>query len=141
MSTKAPKAVTLVTMPGSFMPGWRSSIFSTPSAKLKASPFGPRAIHAGSSSEYGTNAAAPAEDAWLAPNSEYVFGHDAAKSPGSAIEVEFKRHKALHSEFSVVFFDLDHFKKINDSFGHLFGDTVRYELLCRTHYRSGDLGD
>jgi len=23
----------------------------------------------------------------------------------------------------------------------LFGDTVRYELLCRTHYRSGDLGD
>ncbi len=37
MSTKAPKAVTLVTMPGSFMPGLRSSIFSTPSAKVNAS--------------------------------------------------------------------------------------------------------
>jgi thymidine kinase len=23
----------------------------------------------------------------------------------------------------------------------LFGDTVRYELLCRSHYRSGTLGD
>jgi thymidine kinase len=22
----------------------------------------------------------------------------------------------------------------------LFGDTVRYELLCRRHYRDGDLG-
>jgi hypothetical protein len=30
MSTKAPKAVTLVTMPGNFMPGFKSSIFSTP---------------------------------------------------------------------------------------------------------------
>jgi thymidine kinase len=23
----------------------------------------------------------------------------------------------------------------------LFGDTVRYELLCRRHYRSGELAD
>ena len=23
----------------------------------------------------------------------------------------------------------------------LFGDTVRYELLCRAHYRAGELGD
>ena len=23
----------------------------------------------------------------------------------------------------------------------LFGDAVRYELLCRQHYRQGDLGD
>jgi thymidine kinase len=22
----------------------------------------------------------------------------------------------------------------------LFGDTVRYELLCRSHFRTGDLG-
>jgi nucleoside-diphosphate-sugar epimerase/glycosyltransferase involved in cell wall biosynthesis len=35
-------------------------------------------IHAGSSSEYGTNAAAPAEDAWLAPNSEYAVSKAAA---------------------------------------------------------------
>ena len=35
-------------------------------------------VHAGSSSEYGTNAAAPAEDAWLAPNSEYAVSKAAA---------------------------------------------------------------
>ena len=37
MSTNAPNAVTLVTIPGSFIPGCRSSSFSTPSAKLNAS--------------------------------------------------------------------------------------------------------
>jgi len=31
------------------------------------------------------------------------------------LEVEFKRAKALHTDFSVLFFDLDHFKKVNDN--------------------------
>ncbi len=59
-----------------------------------------------------------------------------------ALEAEFKRAKALHTGFSLIFFDLDHFKKINDTFGHDAGDYVLKELthLIRgSHLRPKDI--
>jgi two-component system cell cycle response regulator len=59
-----------------------------------------------------------------------------------ALEVEFKRAKALHSDFSLMFLDIDHFKKINDSFGHDCGDQVLKEftqVIRDRHLRARDV--
>jgi diguanylate cyclase (GGDEF)-like protein len=59
-----------------------------------------------------------------------------------ALEAEFKRAKALHNEFSVLFFDLDHFKKVNDTYGHDAGDFVLKEftaLIRSSHLRPKDV--
>jgi len=41
------------------------------------------------------------------------------------------RYRRKNKKFALLFLDLDHFKKINDSYGHDFGDKLLQEVVAR----------
>ena len=53
----------------------------------------------------------------------------------------FERAQLSHQPLSVIFIDLDHFKQINDRFGHRFGDKVlvQFAAALRHMVRENDL--
>jgi len=60
---------------------------------------------------------------------------------GQLIENELNRHGRYGEQFSLVFLDLDHFKSINDTFGHLVGSRMLAEFgrLVGKLVRSSDM--
>lgn len=56
------------------------------------------------------------------------------------LTIEFERSRRNSTPFSLLMIDLDHFKKINDNYGHQEGDIVLRSLaeLMRAHLRQYD---
>ena len=58
-----------------------------------------------------------------------------------SLDRELQRATRKHRSLAVVFLDLDHFKRFNDTFGHDAGDTVlrRMAEVFREHFRGDDV--
>jgi two-component system cell cycle response regulator len=58
-----------------------------------------------------------------------------------ALEGEFERASRYETEIALVIMDLDHFKGINDTYGHPAGDMVLSEIgrILKEHVRRNDL--
>jgi diguanylate cyclase (GGDEF)-like protein len=52
---------------------------------------------------------------------------------GDVLEREIKRVQRHNRPMALILFDIDHFKQINDTHGHLAGDEVLQELSRRIH--------
>ncbi|MCG9680914.1 diguanylate cyclase [Vibrio sp. Isolate24] len=57
-----------------------------------------------------------------------------------SLESEYRRAERYLAPFSVLLIDIDHFKSINDSYGHLVGDNILVEVsnLLRYNVRQTD---
>ncbi|CAH1662772.1 Diguanylate cyclase (GGDEF)-like protein [Hyphomicrobiales bacterium] len=52
-----------------------------------------------------------------------------------------RRHAATHEPIAAIAFDLDHFKAVNDTFGHAMGDAilVQFSQIASRYLRSSDM--
>ena len=72
---------------------------------------------------------------------DYLTGLNNRRSFIERTEIELYRKERYGREFSLIMFDIDYFKYINDKFGHNAGDLVLKEIanICRSVLREVDI--
>jgi diguanylate cyclase (GGDEF)-like protein len=80
------------------------------------------------------------EQAELSARVDFLTRAENRRAFFAAAEEELKRSRRYGHAFSVVFMDLDDFKKVNDQFGHPVGDQVLMTVVqtMREHLRDTD---
>lgn len=58
-----------------------------------------------------------------------------------SLQREVRRARRNHSSIGIVMLDIDHFKRLNDTYGHKIGDVALQTLahLLQSHVRGGDI--
>ena len=77
----------------------------------------------------------------LVASSDCLTGLQRRRAFMSKAELEFERAKRYGHDLSIVVMDIDHFKSVNDRYGHAVGDLVLQHVanICRANLRSMDL--
>jgi diguanylate cyclase (GGDEF)-like protein len=73
-------------------------------------------------------------------NTDHLTGASNRRYFMPLLDKEVARAKRSHGRLAVLFLDIDHFKRINDTYGHFDGDAVICSLveLCRLAVRETD---
>jgi len=74
-------------------------------------------------------------------NSDSLTGLHARDHFLELAEAEFQRARRFQHDLAVMMLDIDQFKEVNDTYGHMVGDQVLHELAgrCMQHVRVIDL--
>ena len=61
-------------------------------------------------------------------NTDEITGLYNQRKLASDLEQAINEHEKLHGTFSLMFIDIDHFKYVNDNFGHLVGSDILVQM-------------